>query len=116
MASKEDMHKPTKLEKAARIRRTVELLSQGKTKGTICRILTDQYGVCFRTAERYISEASKQILSDFDVDRKVFVARLLLQLQHVAEGSNDSKQYSNTLGAIGQMMRLLGLDSGAIIK
>ena len=63
-----------------------------------------------RGLDDYIANAGKQVLKDWEIDRKEYVSSLCMKLEHVAEETMASKQHSNADGTFGLQARILGVD------
>ena len=94
----------------ARTNQCYRWIAECKTRGTIQQLAADQWGVTERVIDEYIAKARKQILKDWEIDRKEYVSSLCMKLEHVAQASMDSKQHSNAIGAFGLQARILGIE------
>ena len=98
--------KSTKVEIQIRVNAVCKLLQSGKTRTVITQYCAERWGVGQRATDDYISKARKEIMADFDVDRKQFTADILAQYASLQELAREGKQFSVALGCINSMARV----------
>ena len=84
-----------------------------KSPTEIVALFADDWGVSERSIRSYIEKANKKIRADFEMDRHELLLQLLHSYQHVFEQSINSKQLSNSLGALNGIARITRIDPAA---
>ena len=111
-ANQKGYKKATQIEAQRRVDQVHQWLSECKTRATIIRLASEQWGSGTnpRTVDLYIQKARKSIVEHLDkVDRKQWIAAAVEQLQQVAEASCANGQHSNAIGALNAQAKLLGM-------
>ena len=93
------------LEIAEQINLAKEMIIGFNNSGQIRKALADRYGVCDRTASARLAQARKMITADInEQDRQDIVAAMMQQCLKIAKEASETRQLSNSIGA----MRLYG--------
>lgn len=96
-------------EQLAEVRR---LLSMGKQRYEICRVLSIKWGLSDRTIDRRIADARAAQVAELEgLDRKQLAAQLISAAQEILGEARESRQLSNALGALSFVARLTGLEA-----
>ena len=103
-------HKSTNVEKAERIFRIYKMLCKGESRADICRYASTQWGVNYRTVDRYLVDARLLLEEDFKMDREAFALEILGGLRDLRRRSIADKQYAVALGCISRMAAITGVD------
>ena len=100
------------LQVAEQIQEAKDLLIDFHTPGEIHQKLMDKYGVSKPTSERRLAMARQQIKSEInEADRQEIVAVMMQQTLKIARAASDTRQLSNSLGALriyGELCQVLG--------
>ena len=100
------------LQVAAQIQEAKDLLIDFHTPGEIAQIMSDKYGLSRATTGRRLAMARQQIKSEInEVDRQEVVAVMMQQTLKIARAASDTRQLSNSLGALriyGELCQVLG--------
>lgn len=88
------------------------LLSMGKQRHEICRVLSIKWGLSDRTIDRRISDARAAQVAELEgLDRKQLAAQLISAAQEILGEARETRQLSNALGALSFVARLTGLET-----
>jgi len=100
------------LQVAAQIQEVKELLIDFYTPGEIHQKMAEKHGLSKTTSERRLAMARQQIKSEInEVDRVEVVAVMMQQTLKIARAASDTRQLSNSLGALriyGELCEVLG--------
>jgi hypothetical protein len=92
-----------------RVREVERLLLRGKPTSEIVTICDTVYGVCERTAKRYIADANQRIKEsnkdDLDLDR----AKAKTRYERFIDLAEEMKEINVAVNAQTQLVKLLGL-------
>lgn len=98
------------IETADQIRFCQEQLVSFKTPSQIRRLLSEQWGLPERTADRRIQAAREQIKRDANTaDRQEIVATMMEQCLKIATEASETRQLSNAIGAMRLYGELIGV-------
>ena len=100
----------SKSEKAARVDAVRRLKAGGATRSDVLQFAASEWVVATRTDYGYISEANRQIIEDFSVDRQQYTADLLSVLHRVITEGQRTNQLGAVCNAIAQAAKLARLD------
>ena len=93
------------LEIVEQIHLAKEMIIGFNNPGQICDALAERYGLPERTARSRLAQARKLITSDInEQDRQDIVAAMMQQCLKIAKEASETRQLSNSIGA----MRLYG--------
>lgn len=98
----------TKAELELRVSTIQRLIYSGANASDLIRFAAEQWGVGSRQAENYIQRARKQVIEDYSLERKDFLAQRLGILDKVVKESIKCGQYNNTIGALRLAAELTG--------
>lgn len=105
-------NKSTAAEVEIRAQKFAGLLSRGATRLECCQYASEKWGVCDRTADRYLARAREIIKECWsNVQRDQMVADLLSQYASLQQQARTSGQFSVALGCINGAARLAQLVS-----
>lgn len=96
----------TKVQTDMRVNRIARLLCNGATRSECCQYASTEWGVTWRTADRYIATARELLRADWEIDRKTFIAELLSQLASLQKEARKSNQPHVALGCINTAARI----------
>lgn len=111
---KKRMHEESRGDRALLITQqidfAIELLIEFKRRPEVSRLLSERWGMSRRTADSRVSQASKQIAKQVNaVDRQEVVACMMEQCLAIAKTATETKQLSNSIGALRLYGELVGL-------
>ena len=100
------------LQVAAQIEEVKELLIDFYRPGEIHQLMAERHGLSKTTSERRLAMARQQIKSEInEVDRVEVVAVMMQQTLKIAREASNTRQLSNSLGALriyGELCQVLG--------
>ena len=92
--------KATRAETDARILTILGFLKELKPRSFIRQFAAEQWGLGGRQADELTARAYKLLHEDWGQQRKDLAAQCLSQAQEILELAKDSKQLSNSIGAL----------------
>ena len=104
------MARISKAEKLRRVNQIRQILGRGGTRSECLELAATEWGLKPRSADFYIQEVNRQIVEDFNVDRKEYTAQLLQVLHRVMERGTQTNQMGAVTAAVAQAMKLARLD------
>lgn len=99
--------KATKGEMRFRVERVAQMIAAGNTKGEVKRFLKQQYGLGFRTAERYMRLARESLVEAISIPKEDLVAQSYGFYMGVV--SSTDAELKEKLSARAAADKLLGL-------
>ena len=96
----------TKVQQDMRVNRIARLLCNGATRSECVQYAASEWGVSYRTGDKYIAKARELLRADWEIDRKTFVAELLSQLASLQKEALKSNQPHVALGCINTAARI----------
>lgn len=92
-----------------RIRLVVKWVGRGMGYSDLVANCDGAFGVCQRTAERYVAEANRRIKEANAKDRELEIAKAKVRYETQMQLATQDKQYAAAINANTQLVKLLGL-------
>ena len=98
------------MEIAEQVQLAKEMIIGFNRPGEVCQALADKYGLPERTARARIACARKVITAEInEADRQEIVAVMMQQCLRIAKEATETRQLSNSIGALRLYGELVGV-------
>jgi uncharacterized protein YpmB len=101
----------TDAEISIRVGNTLELLLRGTTRARIVAITTNNYNVCEKTADTYISKAKEIIKENTSATKDEMIALAAARYQDLYEKNYDSSDLKEARMVLDSISKLFGLEA-----
>ena len=101
----------TKIELEIRVNEFAKQLAHGARRPDLVRYAAEQWGLCERSADKYIHLAYQALKKDYDLDRSEMVAYLLSQVATLQQEARLSKNLNVALGCVNSAAKIAALIS-----
>jgi uncharacterized protein YpmB len=101
----------TDAEISIRVGNTLELLLRGYSRARIVAITTNNYNVCEKTADTYISKAKEIIKENTSATKDEMIALAAARYQDLYEKNYDSSDLKEARMVLDSISKLFGLEA-----